>query len=103
MLTVAVTYPGNEGTRFDHAYYRDTHMPLVRRLWGPMGLQGDQVMRGQPGPDGKAPGTVTMTLLSFASMDNFKAASDQHGAEIFGDIPKFYDGSPSLGFFEAAP
>ena len=103
MLTVAVTYAGGEGTRFDHAYYKDTHMPLVRRLWGPMGLQGDQVMRGQPGPDGKTPATVTMTLLTFASMDHFKAAADQHGAEIFGDIPKFYDGSPSLGFFEAAP
>ena len=103
MLTVAVTYPGNEGTRFDHAYYRDTHMPLVRRLWGPMGLQCDQVMRGKTGPDGNAQTTVTLTLLTFASADDFKAASDRHGAEIFGDIPKFYDGSPAIGFFQAAP
>ena len=101
MLTVVVTYPG--GVRFDHAYYKDTHMPLVRRLWEPMGLQSDQVMRGQPAPDGKLPAAVTMTVMQFNSMDEFKAAADQHGAEIFADIPKFYDGSPSLGFFEPAP
>jgi len=102
MLTIAVMYPGGEGTRFDHAYYNESHMPLVRRLWGPLGLQHDQVMRGQPAPDGAPPAYVTMTLLTFASMDNFKAAADQHGAEIFGDIPNFYDASPALGFFESA-
>ena len=100
MLKVAVMYPA--GTRFDHAYYDETHMPLVRRLWGPMGLQHDQVMRGQPAPDGAAPSTVTMTLLTFGSMDEFKAAAAQHGKEIFADIPNFYDGSPSLSFFDAA-
>jgi uncharacterized protein (TIGR02118 family) len=102
MLMVAVMYPGGDGTRFDHAYYKETHMPLVRRRWGPMGLQHDQVMRGQPAPDGAAPAYVTMTLLTFGSMDEFKAAAAQHGGELFGDIPNFYDGSPSLGFFGAA-
>lgn len=103
MVTVAVMYPGGDGTRFDHAYYNETHMPMVRRLWEPMGLQRDQVMRGQPGLDGAAPAYAVMTLLTFASMDNLKAAADQHGAEIFADIPKFYGGSPSLNFFEPAP
>ena len=101
MLVIAVTYPGGDGVRFDHAYYNETHMPLVRRLWGPMGLQRDQVTRGRAAPDGAPPSYVTMTLLFFGSMDEFKAAAAQHGQEIFGDIPKFYDGSPSLGYFDA--
>ena len=100
MLVVTVLYPGGEGTRFDHAYYNETHMPLVRRLWEPMGLQRDQVTRGVPGPDGAAPAYMVMTLLFFDSMDGFKAAGAKHGAEIFGDIPKFYDASPALGFYE---
>ncbi len=29
MFKVNVMYPYAEGARFDHAYYRDTHMPLV--------------------------------------------------------------------------
>lgn len=43
-----------------------------------------------------------MPLLTFGSMDEFKAAAAQHGAEIFADIPKFCGGSPSPGFFDAA-
>ena len=100
MPVMAVMYPGGDGTRFDHAYYKETHMPMVRRLWGPMGLQHDQVMRGRPAPDGAPPAYVTMTLLTFGSMDEFKAAAAQHGPELFGDIPNFYDGSPSIGVFE---
>lgn len=100
MLVITVMYPGTEGTRFDHAYYMETHMPLVRRLWEPMGLQHDQVMRGVAAPDGAAPAYVVTTLLTFDSMDRFKAAAEQHGAEIFADIPRFYDGSPALGFYE---
>lgn len=100
MLIVTVMYPGGESARFDHAYYSNTHMPLVRRLWNPMGLQQDQVTRGVAGPDGAAPAYVVTTLLTFDSMDSFKAAAGQHGAEIFADIPNFYDGSPALGFYE---
>ncbi|TQU74294.1 EthD family reductase, partial [Xanthomonas perforans] len=28
MIKVSVMYPYREGARFDHAYYRDQHMPL---------------------------------------------------------------------------
>ena len=100
MLIITVMYPGGENARFDHAYYNESHMPLVRRRWNAMGLQNDQVTRGVDGPDGAAPAYVVTTLLTFDSMDSFKAAADAHGAEIFGDIPNFYDGSPALGFYE---
>ncbi len=102
MLVITVMYPGSDGARFDHAYYNETHMPLVRRLWGSMGLQHDQVMRGVIAPDGAAPAYMVTTLLTFDSMDRFKAAADQHGAEIFADIPKFTDASPALLFNEPA-
>lgn len=29
MVKVQVMYPYTEGARFDHAYYRDRHMPMV--------------------------------------------------------------------------
>ena len=100
MLVVAAMYPGGDGTRFDHAYYRESHMPLLRRLWGPMGLQHDQVMRGLAAPDGAASAYIVTTLMTFDSMDSFKAAADQYGAELFGDIPNFYDGTPALAYYE---
>ena len=100
MLVVTVMYPGGDGARFDHGYYMETHRPLVRRLWQPMGLQGDKVMRGLPAPDGAAPAYMVTTLLTFDSMDSFKAAAGQHGAEIFADIPRFTEASPALLFNE---
>ena len=54
MLTVAVMYPTAAEATFDHDYYMATHMPLVRRLWGPMGLQDAQVLRGAPAPKAAA-------------------------------------------------
>jgi len=99
MLVIAVMYPADRGT-FDHGYYASSHMRLVHRLWEPMGLQGSKVMRGLPGPDGAPPAYTVTTLLTFDSMDSFKAAAAQHGAEIFADIPKFTASSPTLVFNE---
>ena len=31
MIKVSVMYPNTPGARFDHAYYRDKHMPLSDR------------------------------------------------------------------------
>jgi hypothetical protein len=30
MIEVSVMYPNNPGARFDHTYYRDKHMPMVK-------------------------------------------------------------------------
>ena len=34
MIKVTVMYPYAEGARFDHAYYRDRHMPMVKARLG---------------------------------------------------------------------
>ncbi len=102
MLVIAVMYAAGGDARFDHAYYMATHMPLVRRLWNPMGLQSDQVLRGQPAPDGTPAAYLITTLLTFDSMDSFKAAAAQHGGEIFGDIPNFTAMQPTMQFNEPA-
>ena len=34
MIKVSVMYPNTPGARFDHAYYRDKHMPLVKARMG---------------------------------------------------------------------
>ena len=102
MLVIAVMYPAGGDGSCDHSYYLQSHMPLVHRRWEPMGLQRSQVLRGVPGPDGAPPAYLVTTLLTFDSMDSFKAAASQHGAEIFADIPKFTTSSPALLFTEPA-
>ena len=34
MIKVSVMYANTPGARFDHAYYRDKHMPLVKARMG---------------------------------------------------------------------
>ena len=34
MIKISVMYPNTPGSRFDHDYYRDQHMPMVKRLMG---------------------------------------------------------------------
>ena len=33
MIKVSVMYPNTPGARFNHEYYRDKHMPLVKLAW----------------------------------------------------------------------
>ena len=100
MMTVAVMYPAAGGATFDHDYYMATHIPLVRRLWEPMGLQEVRVLRGAPAPDGTDPAYTTIALLTFTDPGAFTAAAGRHGAEIFKDIPNFTSGKPVMQFNE---
>lgn len=99
MPVLAVMYPSADSS-FDHGYYMQVHIPLVRRLWEPMGLEAVTVMRGVTGPEGTAPTYSVIALLTFGSMQQFKSAAAQHGKEIFADIPKFSSASPVIQFNE---
>lgn len=103
MLIATVAYPASAGTKFDHGYYMTRHMPMVERLWGPMGLTEWSVLRGTVAPDGSAPQHEVFAQLHFESADAFKAATTAPaGSEIFGDIPNYTDIKPVIEFFEKA-
>ncbi|HAO42738.1 MAG TPA: EthD family reductase [Afipia sp.] len=87
MILVTVMYPAGEA--FDTDYYLKTHMPLVKDRWGPLGLKSAQAIKGVAKPDGSAPDFQMTALLTFGSMEDFKAAGKAHGKEIFADIPNF--------------
>ena len=40
MFKVSVMYPNQAGARFDHAYYRDRHMPMVAEKLGTALVRG---------------------------------------------------------------
>ena len=94
MMVATVMYP--KSAKFDLAYYMSSHIPLVNRLWSPLGLQSLQVLRGIPGPDGGAPTYDFMAVLTFNSLDAFGQAAAKHGQEIFADIPNFTDAKPTV-------
>ncbi|WP_439893922.1 EthD family reductase (plasmid) [Ralstonia sp. 25C] len=91
MIKVTVMYPYTEGARFDHAYYRDRHMPLVKARLGSACAYYtiDKGLAG--GAPGQPPAFVAMCAFICDSIEGYEAAIQPHRAEILGDIANYTD------------
>jgi uncharacterized protein (TIGR02118 family) len=100
MIKVSVMYPNTPGARFDHDYYRDKHMPLVKQRMGDAckyytvdkGLSG-----GEPGTP---PTYIGMCHIFSESAETFAAGFGPHAPEILGDIANYTDLTPVMQFSE---
>lgn len=96
MIKVSVMYPQQPGARFDHAYYRDKHMPLVKARLGEACLYYT-VDRGLAGGEpGSPPAYVGMCHVFSPSVEAFQAAFGAHAKEILGDIANYTDIKPVM-------
>jgi uncharacterized protein (TIGR02118 family) len=101
MIVVSVMYPYADGSRFDLEYYMQKHIPLVQRVWGPMGLVGNvQVLRGVGSAAGGQPDFQIIANLSFTSLEQFQLAGKAHGREVMGDIANFTNVEAVIQFSE---
>ena len=100
MIKVTVMYPNTPGTRFDHEYYRDKHMPLVKARMGD-NCRYYTIDRGLAGgtPDSQAT-YVGMCHIFCDSMESFQAGFGPHANEILGDIPNYTDITPVVQISE---
>ena len=97
MIRVSVMYASGEGKKFDHDYYVQKHMTLVRERWGGMGLVKIEVDRGVAGGAPGAPAPfAAIGHVFFSSLDQFQKAAATHGQELFGDVPNFTNISPEV-------
>ncbi|MCU1353013.1 MAG: hypothetical protein JWM05_2222 [Acidimicrobiales bacterium] len=88
MIRLSVLYPSTEGAAFDHAYYRDQHVPLAVRTWGPDGAEIDQ---GIDGP------YVAAVHFKFESLDAMQAAMAQPGtADVQADVANYTTIAPVM-------
>lgn len=100
MIKVSVMYPNTLGARFDHAYYRDKHLPFVKATLGDS-LLSYTIDKGLAGGAPGAPATyVAMCHLHFTSVETFQAAFGPHAQEILADIPNYTDLTPTLQISE---
>ena len=94
MIKVTVMYPYREGARFDHAYYRDRHMPMVKARLG----SACAYYTVEKGLAGRAPGAppafVAMCAFICDSAEGYEAAMQEHRAEVLADIPNYTDIAP---------
>lgn len=99
-IKVSVMYPNSSGARFDHAYYRDKHLPTVKRLMG----EACRYYTVDKGLAGGAPGTPALYVatchLLCDSIDAFQAGFGPHTEEIMADIPNYADLTPVIQISE---
>jgi uncharacterized protein (TIGR02118 family) len=95
MVVFSVLYPARSGGRFDQAYYRATHIPLVEDAFAKSGLRNVEVQQGLSAGDGGAAPFVAMAHLSFESPEALQASlTGPRAAEVFADIANFTDIAP---------
>ena len=100
MIKVSVMYPFAAGARFDHEYYRDKHLPMVKQRMGAHCLRytiDKGLAGGTPGAD---PAYIGMCHIFCDSVAAFQAGFGPHAAEIMADIANYTDLTPVIQISE---
>lgn len=100
MIRFSVMYPHTTGARFDHDYYREKHMPLLKARLGEVcrSYQIDKGLAG--GAPGSTPVYEAMCHILCDSVEAFEAAFGPHAKEIRGDIRNYTDITPVMQISE---
>jgi uncharacterized protein (TIGR02118 family) len=97
MVRISVLYATSEGKKFDHDYYVNRHMKLVRERLGSFGLVRTEVDKGTGGGAPGAPAPfVAIGHVYFNSLDGFQKEMGQHGKGIMGDVPNYTNIQPQI-------
>jgi len=91
MIKFSVMYPHTPGARFDHDYYRDKHMPMIKARMGDACLSYtiDKGLSG--GAPGSAPSYVAMCHVFAESVESFLKAFGPHQKEVRDDVKNYTD------------
>jgi uncharacterized protein (TIGR02118 family) len=100
MIKVSVMYPNTPGARFDHDYYRDQHMPLVKSLMGDS-CRHYTVDKGLAGATPGSPATyIGMCHIFCDSLAAFQGGFGPHVKQIMGDVANYTNLTPVLQISE---
>ena len=100
MIKVSVMYTNKPGARFDHDYYRDKHMPLVKARMGDK-CKFYTIDRGLAGGAPGEPATfVGMCHIYCDTVEDFQAGAGPHMDEIMADIANYTDLAPLVQISE---
>jgi uncharacterized protein (TIGR02118 family) len=88
-----VIYPHQEGAKFDLAYYKSTHIPMVVKV-----MKASNVILIEGVPNGTTPAPYVMIAhIQFPSADALKAGmANPAMAEVRADVAKFTDIRPTV-------
>ena len=100
MIKISVMYPYAEGARFDHDYYRDRHLPMVKSALGDA-CAYYTIEKGLGGGAPDAPPPYIAACAFFCpSIEGYMAAMQPRQAEVLADIPNYTDLTPVVQISE---
>lgn len=100
MIQLYVLYPAS--SRFDFDYYKNKHLPMLRELWGPVGMESVTASKGVSGLFPGTPAKYTaMAILTFTSGEALQKALKEGGGQVISDIANYTDAQPELQLCEA--
>ena len=94
MIKVSVMYPHSPGVRFDHDYYRDKHLPLIKSRMGAALKYYTIDKELSAAAADVPPAYVAMCHLLCDSVEAYQSSYGPHAQEIRGDIRNFTDQTP---------
>jgi uncharacterized protein (TIGR02118 family) len=101
MIRVSVLYANEVGKKFDHDYFVNKHMKLVRERLTSFGLVRTEVDRGKAGGAPGAPAPfIAIGHVYFSGIQEFQKGMGQHGKEIMADVPNYTDIRPQTQISE---
>ena len=96
MIRVLIQYPTTPDARFDLAYYRDVHVPLVKRVMMSLGMvkgEWDEVLSHPASGESAKYNVVSVQYWeSLQAME--KAYASPETVQVAQDVKKFYSGTP---------
>jgi uncharacterized protein (TIGR02118 family) len=100
MIKVSVLYPFSPKSHFDHDYYREKHMPMLKQKMGEYCLYYS-IDKGLSAPVAEGPPTyLAMCHIICKSMEDFLAGIEPHAKEIMADVANYTDVEPIQIFSE---
>lgn len=96
MIRVSIFYPYQPDARFDFAYYREKHTPLILARLGPFGVERVELDRGLRDGVGVTPEYFAVAHLIARDLAQFDAGLKVHRAELVADVPNFTNLAPAI-------
>ena len=96
MIKVSISYKNKEGGKFDHQYYAEQHLPMIKSLLGEACLKYE-IDKGVSGPaPGSEPGVIAACHIYSPSQQAFMTAFSSVQKEILADVKNYTDISPAM-------
>ncbi len=101
MIRVTVSYPNEQGKKFDWDYYTNKHLPMVHQELDSRGLVRVEVDKGISAPDPNSPPPfIAAAHLIFNTVEEVHEGFKAVGHQLMGDIKNYTDIRPTIQISE---